>query len=477
MSKTVILKNLSLSFQNKPCFEDFSYQIEPSSRIAIIGRNGSGKTSLLKLLNKQISPSYGSISIPKDTKIGYLEQTINKYPDLSGGQSLNKSLTEVLSKSPDILLLDEPTNHLDSKNRKSLMRMLNNFWGTLVIVTHDVELIKKCTDTIWHIDNNEIKKFTGSYEDYISEIKKNRESIERELNILKQDKKETHSQLMQEQKRASKSKQKGQKSIEQRKWPTVVSKAKALRAEQTSGKNRASIDKKKEQLTDKLNTIKLPEVILPKFSITTDNINDKNIISISSGSISYQAKNPVLKNISLSLYSKERIAILGDNASGKSSLIKAILDFDHITKEGSWHIVKREDIGYLDQHYSNLNPELSVIEHIKQLCPNWNETNIRRHLNDFLFRNNDDIQNCVKNLSGGEKARLSLCLIAAKTPQLLILDEVTNNIDLETKEHVTQVLKDFPGAMIIVSHESNFIKNIGINSVYEIKDNSLYLKT
>lgn len=473
MHRPISLKHISLSFSNKSCFEDFSSQIYPGSRIAIIGRNGNGKSSLLNILRGSLHPSGGDITIPDDVCIGYVEQTIHDFNDLSGGQRLNKRLSEALAQFPDLLLLDEPTNHLDKDNRKSLMQMLKRYQGTLIVVSHDTELLRNCIDTLWHIDNNKIHEFTGSYDDCMREIKQKRASIEKELASLKRDKKETHNALMKEQKRAAGSKAKGQKSIEQRKWPTIVSKSKALRAEQTSGKKKSAIDKKKQQLTDQLSDLRLPEIILPKFSLMPESISSGNLLSISGASIGYSADKIILKNVSLSIGGKERIAISGKNASGKSTLLKAILGKDEIFKIGDWYLPRADHIGYLDQHYSNLQPDLSVIQHIQKLCPDWTEIETRRHLNDFLFRKNEEVMQLCANLSGGEKARLSLSMIAAKTPRLLILDEITNNLDLETKEHVIQVLKEYPGAMLIVSHEEDFLEAIDIDHAYTITDGRL----
>ncbi len=473
MHRPIFLKNLGLSFAGKSCFEDFSAEIHSGSRIAIIGRNGSGKSSLLNILRQSLNPSDGQVIIPDKLRIGYVEQTINDHSDLSGGQRLNKRLSEALALSPDLLLLDEPTNHLDLANRKSLIRMLQKYQGTLIIVSHDKEVLRKCIDIFWHIDNNNIHVFTGSYDDHIRDIEQKRASIEKELSLLKRDKKETHTGLMKEQKRAAKSKSKGKKSIEQKKWPTIVSNAKVLRAEKTTGRKKSAIDQKKQSLSEQLSELRLPEIILPKFSLSADQISSCNILAINNADIGYKKDNVLLKKVSLSICAKDRVAIYGKNASGKSTLLKAILDETNILKTGSWFLPKAEYIGYLDQHYSNLNPKISVIENVLEIRPDWNEATARRHLNDFLFRKNEEVHNLTSNLSGGEKARLSLASIAAKSPRLLILDEITNNLDLETKAHVIQVLQAYPGAIIVVSHEEDFISSIKITHKYKIQNGHL----
>ena len=459
MHKPIQIKDLDLSFPHKTCFENFSCQIPYGSRIAIIGRNGSGKSTLLKMIGAMHH---------EDVIVGYVPQVIVDHADLSGGQRLNKAVTEALSLDPNVLLLDEPTNHLDSRNRKSLMRMLQNYPGTLIMVSHDKELLRQCTDTLWHIDNGKIHIFSGNYDDYMREIKLKRASIEGELEFLNRQKKDMHHKLMQEQQRAAKSKAKGEKKVENRKWLKMVGDLKGMKAEKSQGKKLKNIDETKNDLSNKLADLRLPEIIIPKFSLETSDAGRAMVIQISGASVGYFEGQPILSGIALSLESGERIAITGDNGSGKSTLIKAILGDESIYKTGDWHVIKREDVGYLDQHYSTLHPDKTVLETIADLVPHLPHTEIRRHLNDFLFRKNEEVNALVSTLSGGEKARLSLAQIAAKTPKLLILDEITNNLDLETKDHVIQVLKSYPGAMIVISHDADFLEEIGINEVVDV---------
>jgi ATPase subunit of ABC transporter with duplicated ATPase domains len=214
----------------------------------------------------------------------------------------------------------------------------------------------------------------------------------------------------------------------------------------------------------------LPEKssLIPVLQDYMDLLDKLKVVQISGGSVDYSENQPILSGIILSLGSGERLAITGDNGSGKSTLIKAILGDESVYKTGEWHVIKREDIGYLDQHYSTLHPDKTVLETIADLVPDWPHAEIRRHLNDFLYQKNEEVNALVSTLSSGEKARLSLAQIAAKTPKLLILDEITNNLDLETKEHVVQVLKAYPGAMIIISHDADFLEEIGISESVDV---------
>ena len=470
---TIQINQLGISFAHKTCFEGFSTHVHGGDRIAIIGQNGCGKSTLLKTLLNQVEPSSGSIHISDDVIFGYVPQVICEFETLSGGQRLNEALTQALCVSPNVLLLDEPTNHLDGNNRKSLMRMLRQHAGTLIVVTHDVEFLNTCVDTLWHIDNGKVHVFTGNYDYYMREVHIQRASLEHELLRLDRQKKDTHQALMKEQERAKKSNMKGEKSIQERKWPTIVSSAKANRATETSGKKKKAIKEGNDDLLEKLSTLRLPEVITPKFSIKAADISDRILVSISDGVVGYKDNKTVVQNINFSLSAKARIALQGDNGSGKSTLIKAILGDQNIIKTGDWYMPN--DIGYLDQHYATLDAEKSVLETVSELVPEWNHTEVRRHLNDFLFRKNEEVHAKVHQLSGGEKVRLSLTQIAAKTQKLLILDEITNNVDLLTKEHLLEFLNVYPGSFIIVCHDEGFLEKLNLDDTYLVKEKSLKL--
>lgn len=170
---------------------------------------------------------------------------------------------------------------------------------------------------------------------------------------------------------------------------------------------------------------------------------------------------------------KDRIAICGDNASGKSTLVKAILNNPEVIKTGHWMMPKPINIGYLDQHYATLDLKKTVLETLLFLVPSWSYIEVRKHLNAFLFRKNEEINALTSQLSGGEKVRLCLAQIAALLPQLVILDEITNNLDIETKAHVMQILQDYPAAMLLICHENDFLNQLRITGYYRILNNSL----
>ena len=385
MHKPIQFRNLSLSFPHKTCFEALTGQINYGNRIAIIGRNGAGKSTLLKILQGLIEPSDGMLRLPNDLCMGYLPQVIHDFPELSGGQRLNQLLTEALRFFPNLLLLDEPTNHLDSRNRYSLMRMLQSYRGTLVIVSHDVELLTSTINTIWHIENERVTIFSGHYCDYQREMAQKKEYIDQELSQLARQKKETHLSLMKEQERNKASRIKGEKHIEQRKWPTIRSHTKMANTVKTGDKRLSQIKHKKQNLLEQLSTIYQPEVIQPKFKLHA-NEHHKALISIRDAQVGYTKQTAVVMNINFNVKANERIALGGENGSGKSTLVKAFLGDPLVSKTGNWMVPDRNDIGYLDQHYNTLSINKTVIDTITEAMPGASYLELRKHLNDFLFR-------------------------------------------------------------------------------------------
>ena len=457
-------KNVSLSFREKTCFENFNAFINYGSRIALIGRNGSGKSTLLKMLQGSSEPTSGTIQIPNEMVVAYVPQIIEDFESLSGGERLVQALEEALRLNPHLLLLDEPTNHLDRHHREYLLRLLQEYDGTLLVASHDPEFLRNAVDTLWHLHEEKITIFSGGYDDDLREIAVQREHLEQQLRRIDREQKATHHALMKEQERASKRKAQGEKKYA---GDTIALRAAQGKGEMTHNKNKKATRTTRDDLLAQLSVLYLPEIIVPKFSLTSSDIEDRMIVSVSDGAIGYAEEKMILSNIYFSLMSKGRIALLGKNGSGKSTLVKAFLNDEAVIKHGEWYMPKSKDIGYLDQHYSTLSPKQTVLESLSNLLP-WPHSELRRHLNDFLFRKNEEVHRPIHQLSGGEKARLSLAHIAAKTPRLLILDEVTNNLDLETRWHVINVLKAYPGAMIVISHDEDFLDQIGVEEFYHV---------
>lgn len=355
-------------------------------------------------------------------------------------------------------------------NRQLLFQRIQEFSGTLIVVSHDAELLNRYINILWHIRENKIHEFYGNYQHYRDACESAYTSLQKEAGLLKRHKKSIHVSLMQEQQRAAKSKQKGEKSIGKRKWPTIGSSAKMARGVTTAVNKSSQLREKQSDLNDKLTQLYLPKIIKPIFELNAKQQSDRTLISIHQGSIAYVSNKPILSEINFSLTGNERVALCGDNGSGKSTFVKALVSDPAVSREGEWLTPKNEEIGYLDQHYSSLIEDETVFDSIKKAVPDWLELKIRRHLTDFLFFNNEEVYAKVATLSGGERARLCLAQMAARSPALLILDEVTNNLDLETREHMIQVLESYPGALLVICHDDDFLLEIAITDYYDCHD-------
>lgn len=474
MQKIITINELNLQFGAKELIADFSQSIYAGERIAIIGHNGSGKSSLLKILAQEIHDN--AVQLQSGLQLAYIPQLSDNNNTQSGGERFNSNLSQALASYPDVLLLDEPTNHLDQHNRKSLIKLLHHFSGSLIIVSHDLELLNNCVDTLWHINHGRVTVFKGKYSDYLDEQQLKQQHLLMQVAELKQQQRTSHQSLMQEQQRAKNSRQKGEKSIVNRKWPTITSQAKARRAEMTAGQKQRQMREQREDISGKLADIFVHEEIIPQFNLPHQPTK-RSIVQLNQVSIAYEQDKPLLQNVNLQINGNDKIVLLGANGCGKSSLFKALLQNKSLIITGEIITPELSKIGYLDQHYANLAPELSAVEIIADTAPQWTTAEIRNHLNSFLLRKNEEVLIPCKYLSGGELVRLSLATIAANPPVLLLLDEITNNLDIETKQHVLTVLNNYPGAYLLICHEEEFVAQLNLDYTYQIKNRAICTKT
>jgi len=466
--KPIIINNISVWFKDKICFEHFSTIIQSHSKILIIGNNGVGKSTLLKIIEGDIQPTTGIITSSHHIIIGTVPQTVTDYADLSGGQRFNKSLSQALSKHPDILGLDEPTNHLDAKNKKSLIRMLQTFPETLIIISHDPEVMNLEFDEIWHIEHNKVTVFKGDYTAYRQQHVQKEQYLICEREKLQKQKRAVIKAKQKEQERASSSK--AANRDERDKCLLGAMKDRGSHTVGKKGRVLADIDIK---IRTGLDETFIHKKIVPSFHLNSRKLSSaKSIVSITDGACGY--KQPILEHISLHMQPTEHMAIIGDNGSGKSTFLKALLHDPAVTTSGQWSMPPKNEIGYLDQHYSTLNPHETVMQALQRVAPDKNDHDIKKHLHSFLFIKPEEWNKPISHLSGGEKSRLSLAQIAAADYYLLLLDEITNNIDLQTRTHIIEVLKGYPGAMIIISHDQAFLDELSIDRIFQVADNQLH---
>lgn len=486
-------------------FNEISLDIKHGEHVALIGDNGSGKTTLLNIIAGIEKIDSGVISIRNNTKIGYLKQipddndllvqeiiyrnfeeiyrlkdkmtmleknltdkNINKYlslqqsfidkkgyeieadiskalqlfkvdnsylqryfKDLSGGEKMIISLASIYLNKPDILLLDEPTNHLDIKVLDWLENFLNNYNGTIVMVSHDRYFLDKVAHKIFLIENHNIDIYHGNYTYYVEEHAKRKEIYMQEY--LNQEKKID----------------KMQQSIKQ------------LRYFGTLGDNeaffkRANSMQKRLDKMDKLDKPKEKKNIPLIFQI--NNRTGKEVLKIKKYNVVIN-DNLLIKDINLDLFYQERLCIMGSNGCGKSTLIKDILSNKEEIVIGSNVL-----IGYIPQEISFENELITVMEEARKYYVG-DEAHLRSSLNKFLFTK-DNIYKRLDKLSGGERIRLKLFCLMQSNCNLLIFDEPTNHIDIDTREILEQALLDYLGTLIFVSHDRYFINKLATKIAY-----------
>lgn len=446
----LILKNLSLCLTNKICFENFNTTIYENDRIAIIGRNGVGKSTLLKMIADKIHPDEYCL----------IPQTITDFENLSGGERFIKKFHEALTKSPQFLLLDEPTNHLDSKNKSWLIRMINNYPGTVIFVSHDINLLNNCASTLWHIHDGKISVFQGLYEDYINENKLQKDKLLRQFENIKRRQKEVVEKMQKEQENAARKKSQGEKKMKNKAWIKIVGNQKKSSSENSQGKISKDLNCRQSDLEAQMKDLFLPEEISFNFDFT--GLKKNTTFSVINGSVGYEKDKPILKNLNITI--DDNLAICGKNGAGKTTLLRALCGDERVYRTGEWNLPSK--IQYIDQHYDILDGEKNAIEIISETNRNLNTNEVRKFLSGFLFRYNEECFLKSKYLSGGERVRLALAKICCCPSELLILDEITNNIDLETREHVIKILKNYKNKFIVVSHDEDFLKRIEIKNFF-----------
>jgi ATPase subunit of ABC transporter with duplicated ATPase domains len=325
-----------------------------------------------------------------------------------------------------------------------------------------MELLNHHIGTLWHIVDGHIRVFQGKYFDYLEQLRHEKAQLFSQLSQLKRAQKAQHEALMKEQERRKKKKAHGEKKYDKDK---IALRSAQGRGERTANKNNAYLNQVKNTVTEQQSQLWRAEDIHYTFDLISG-MDKKSGIHIQEGSCGYDG--PFLHHINLQISGGNRVALEGPNGSGKSLLVKALLNEPNIHKTGEWVTPPLQDIAYLDQHYSLLPQDKTVLSYLETLNVSFNHAEWRHFLNQFLFRKNDEVNRLIRFLSGGEKARLSLAAIALKQPKLLILDEVTNNIDLTTKNHITQILKTYKGTLLIISHEEDFIHAIDVSESYDV---------
>ncbi|MCB5163062.1 ATP-binding cassette domain-containing protein [Marinomonas algarum] len=362
--------------------------------------------------------------------------------DFSGGWRIRLNLAKALMCPSDVLLLDEPTNHLDLDAVMWLENWLRQYPGTLLLISHDRDFLDGICSHIVHLYQKQLVLYKGNYSDY--ERQRAEHLAQQQANYEKQQEKRAHLQQYVE-------------------------------------RFRYKADKAK-QAQSRLKMLEKMEIIGPahidsqfQFSIPVAEKTSQLLVNLSQADLGYLSDSGVksiqLANTNFALRDGQRIGLLGPNGAGKSTLIKSIVDEIKVLA-GDRICGENLKIGYFSQHQlSALDLEASPLLHIQRLSPKVLESDIRRYLGGFGFIG-DDALRAVKGFSGGEKARLALSLISWTKPNLLVLDEPTNHLDIEMRQALTEALQEFPGAILLVSHDRHLL-NSTVDEFYLVADHQI----
>lgn len=500
--------NISKSFGTDVIIKSCSFNIEDHEKAAIVGINGAGKSTLLKIITGIEPADTGLVTLAKDKTLGYLSQQQNlnsdntiydellsvkqyildmeaqlrsienqmksaddtaletlmkKYSDLnhefelnngyaykseitgvlkglgfaeedftlnvntlSGGQKTRVALGRLLLSKPDIILLDEPTNHLDMESISWLENYLLNYSGAVLIVAHDRYFLDKIVSKSIELDNGNATVFSGNYTDYAS-----KKAILRNMQL-----KEYLNQ---------------QREIKHQE--EVITKLKQFNREKSIKRAES-----REKMLNKMEFVDKPEILNDKMDIKLEPnvISGNDVLTVDNLTKGFDGT-VLFDNICFQIKRGERVALIGNNGTGKTTILKLINGIIP-ADSGSIYLGAKVNIGYYDQEHHVLDPDKTIFDEIRDAYPDLNNTQIRNTLAAFLFTN-EDVFKYIKDLSGGERGRVSLAKLMLSNANFLILDEPTNHLDITSKEILENALNSYTGTVLFVSHDRYFINS------------------
>ncbi|MCR5726207.1 MAG: ABC-F family ATP-binding cassette domain-containing protein [Lachnospiraceae bacterium] len=513
------VNNITKSFGTDVILSEVSFHIEAGQKAAIVGINGAGKSTLLKIITGELAPDSGTVSLQKDASIGILtqtqnltddnniydevlsvkadilaleenirrtehtlkdlkgeelEQALNRYSrmnaefedangyaiksevtgvlkglgfeedefsktvgTLSGGQKTRVALAKLLLSKPDIIMLDEPTNHLDMDAIRWLEGFLGSYKGAVILVAHDRYFLDKIVSKVVEIENTHAISYDGNYTEFSKKKKMMRDALIKQY--LNQQRDIKHQEA-------------------------VIEKLKSFNRE----KSIKRAESREKQLA-KVERIELPKELNAEMDIRLEpNIESGNdVLTVRGLSKGFDGVT-LFRDVDFEVKKGDKVAIIGANGTGKTTLMK-ILNGLLEPDAGTFKLGAKVYTGYYDQEHHVLNPEKTVFEEIQDKYPDMDNTRVRNVLAAFLFTG-DDVFKLIRDLSGGEKGRVSLAKLMLSDANLLFLDEPTNHLDIISKEILEQAVSSYKGTVVYVSHDRYFI-NKTATKIMELRNN------
>ncbi|MCA1563929.1 MAG: ATP-binding cassette domain-containing protein [Acidobacteria bacterium] len=418
------LDRVSLSFGHLPLFDGADLRVEPGERICLIGRNGAGKTSLLKVMSGETPPDGGSVWV-----ISRLALPANRpMRELSGGWRRRALLGKALVSDPDLLLLDEPTNHLDLEAIRWLEEYLRTYSGALLFVTHDRALLSALATRIVELDRGRLTSWPGTYGSFLEKKAAALENEARELDRL------------------------DRKLAEEEAWLRQGVKARRTRNE---GRVRALMALRARRAAHRV------ETGTARMALDSADASGRLVFE-AKGVTKRYAGVPIVRAYSQRILRGDRIGLIGPNGAGKTTLLRLLVG-ELPPDVGEIRRGARLQVAYFDQQREQLDPDRSVMDSVidgnETVMVNGQPRHVMGYLADFLFPR-QRAQAPVKSLSGGERNRLMLARLFAKPANVLVMDEPTNDLDIETLELLEELIGAFDGTVLLVSHDRVFLENI-----------------
>ena len=504
---------LSKSFGSHSVLRGLTFQLNAGEKIGLVGRNGSGKTTLFRLLSGEMEPDEGEVVRHSKAKIGFMQQLVHaashrsvldealtvffqlqsladeierletqielhaaseglqslldeygqlqtrwemeggysfkaqtkavlfglgfseselekSATELSGGELNRLNLAKLLLSRPNLLLLDEPTNHLDIPSVQWLEEFLQNYPDAFIVVSHDRYFLDRTVDTIFEVTDGNLEEYPGNYSRHLVEKEKRRQQRQKEF--------ETQQELI------ARTEDFIRRNIAGQKTRQAQSRQKMLNRLERLEKMQAD-----------------PSSAHFRFDVRTQSVHQVlECLDLVSGYDGVCVAGP----LDLRVYRGERVGIIGPNGSGKSTLLKTLLGIIP-PLEGEVFWGAKVDAAFYDQQLSSLKMELTVLEEMRQIAPLATDETLRGYLARFLFRG-EEVYKPVSNLSGGEKSRLALAKLIFGKANTLVLDEPTNHLDIPSREALEDALMDFPGTLLVVSHDRYLIDKLATRLLY-----------